>query len=381
MLEELQEVYHIGTSEGWDDETRPSGSRPTISVAAPTESTAGGAPGVRNRQHFSPPTDILGSLAPFRAAEGRTPVVDAPVVEEEIWPVSPPAASASGPPKVKVVGEPRPRPEPAEGEVVNLEDPKAAAPEPSQPSQPVSEPSQPEQKEYQQQQQQAARGAAASGAVVAAKSAASSAEEVPPYSVPDSYQGDPEERRHIICRPQGLRPLEEFCVCIDFHNVLDLGNSSRFLAVDQRTVGALRELLVDCAPVRLHICSFSGRAQAQYYWEENIIPCLDQLREAVSSPTIRVTAQQCFQRTGEGGKIHTLSTLEPRRPHVIIDDNAEICKGARRTNALVVQVNKRLGVIGLVDELRVLRNTIQYYNRDHLYPAFVLPPHRYLPNS
>ena len=223
--------------------------------------------------------------------------------------------------------------------------------------------------------------AAASGAVVAAKSAASSAEEVPPYSVPDSYQGDPEERRHIICRPQGLRPLEEFCVCIDFHNVLDLGNGGRFLAVDQRTVGALRELLVDCAPVRLHICSFSGRGQAQHYWEENIIPCLDQLREAVSSPTIRVTAQQCFQRTGEGGKIHTLSTLEPRRPHVIIDDNAEICKEARRTNALVVQVNKRLGVIGLVDELRVLRNTIQFYNRDRLYPAFVLPPHRYLPNS
>ena len=131
------------------------------------------------------------------------------------------------------------------------------------------------------QQQQAAQVAAASGAVVAAKSAASSAEEVPPFSVPDSYQGDPEERRHIICRFQGLRPLEEFCVCIDFHNVLDLGNGGRFLAVDQRTVGALRELLVDCAPVRLYICSFTGRGLAQHYWETNIIPCLD------SRPTSR----------------------------------------------------------------------------------------------
>ena len=60
--EELQEVYHIGTSEASNDETRPSGSRPTISVAAPTEGAAGGAPGVRTCQHFSPPTDILGSL-------------------------------------------------------------------------------------------------------------------------------------------------------------------------------------------------------------------------------------------------------------------------------------------------------------------------------
>ena len=277
-----------------------------------------------------------------------------------------------------------------EAEAVDLEDPKAAAPEPSQPSE-LSQPSQasrpkgpPEclREEWEEaQQRQAADTAAASGAVVAAKSAASSAEEVPPFTVPDSYQGDPEERRHIICRFQGLRPLEEFCVCIDFHNVLDLGNGGRFQAVDQRTVGALRDLLVDCAPARLHICSFTGRAQAQHYWEENIIPCQDQLREALSSPTIRVTAQQCFQRTGEGGKVHTLSTLEPRRPHVIIDDNADICKEARRTNALVVQVNKRLGVIGLVDELRVLRNTIQFYNRDRLLPAFILQPHRYLPNS
>ena len=105
-------MYHIGTSEASGDDTRPSGSRPTISVAAPPEGAAGGAPGVRrNRQHFAPPTDILGSLALFRATEGRTPVVDAPVVEEEIRPVSPPAASASGPPRVRVVGEPRPRPE------------------------------------------------------------------------------------------------------------------------------------------------------------------------------------------------------------------------------------------------------------------------------
>ena len=105
--EELQEVYHIGTSEASGDDTRPSGSRPTISVAAPAEGAAVGAPGVRrNRQHFAPPTDILGSLAPFRATEGRTPVVDAPVVEEEIRPVSTPAASASGPPRVRVVGEP-----------------------------------------------------------------------------------------------------------------------------------------------------------------------------------------------------------------------------------------------------------------------------------
>ena len=46
VLEELQEVYHIGTSEASGDETRPSGSRPTISVAAPAarRSVAGPRP-------------------------------------------------------------------------------------------------------------------------------------------------------------------------------------------------------------------------------------------------------------------------------------------------------------------------------------------------
>ena len=61
--EELQEVYHIGTSEASGDDTRPSGSRPTISVAAPPEGAAGGAPGVRrNRQHFAPHFGILSPL-------------------------------------------------------------------------------------------------------------------------------------------------------------------------------------------------------------------------------------------------------------------------------------------------------------------------------
>ena len=148
---------------------------------------------------------------------------------------------------------------------------------------------------------------------------------------------------------------------IDFQNVLDLGSGGRFLSVDQRIVSALRELLVDCAPVRLHICSFTGRGQAEYYWSTNIDVCLEQLREALSSPSIRVTAQQCFQRTGEDGKVHSLSLLTPNRPHVFIDDNPAICKEARRTNALVVEVNKRLGAVGLVEELRVLRGTIGFY--------------------
>ena len=171
-------------------------------------------------------------------------------------------------------------------------------------------------------------------------------------------------------------------MCIDFHNVLDLGNEGRFIAVDQRIVAKLREILVDCAPVRLHICSFCGEAQADYYWSTNLQPCLDQLRDVLSLPTIRVTAQQVFNRTGIDGKVHRLSLLTPNKPHVFIDDNPSMCKEARRTNALVVEVNKRCGVVGLVEDLRQLRETISFYNRDsRLYPAFTLAPHRYLPNT
>ena len=118
--------------------------------------------------------------------------------------VQPPPVPHKIPPNLKGSAPHKVPPVPPKAEeVVNLEDPKAAAPEPSQPSQP-SEPSQPAKPKPQPkpkgppeclreqweeaQQRQAAEAAAASGAVVAAKSAASSAEEVPPYTVPDSYQ-------------------------------------------------------------------------------------------------------------------------------------------------------------------------------------------------
>ena len=42
-------------------------------------------------------------------------MVDAPVVEEEVQ-VFAPAPSAAGPPRVKIIGEPRPRPEVADAE-------------------------------------------------------------------------------------------------------------------------------------------------------------------------------------------------------------------------------------------------------------------------
>ena len=157
--------------------------------------------------------------------------------------------------------------------------------------------------------------------------------------------------------------------------MLDLGNGGRFTSVDQRIVAKLKDILA-----RLHICSFTGQAHADFYWVNNIQPCLDQLREALSSPSIRVTAQQVFNRTGTDGKVHRLSFLTPNKPHVFIDDNAYICKEARRTSALVVEVNKRCGVVGLVEDLRQLRETISFYNRDRLYPAFTLQALRYLPN-
>ena len=76
--DELREVYNIGTSEPSGDE-----SQPTVSVAVP-RGAASGAPGSLIGRHFAPPTNPPGELAPFRAVEGRTPVVGAPVVAEEV---------------------------------------------------------------------------------------------------------------------------------------------------------------------------------------------------------------------------------------------------------------------------------------------------------
>ena len=64
-----------------------------------------------------------------------------------------------------------------------------------------------------------------------------------------------------------------------------------------------------------------------------------------------------------------MSNLDPCAPHVYIDDNKNICIEAHRTNALVVEVNPRLGVLGFLDDLTILRDQIQFYNRDRA------PPH------
>ena len=54
-----------------------------------------------------------------------------------------------------------------------------------------------------------------------------------------------------------------------------------------------------------------------------------------------------------------MSNLDPCAPHVYIDDNAAICTEARLTNALVVEVNLRTGVLGLLSELNDLRDQMQ----------------------
>ena len=104
----------------------------------------------------------------------------------------------------------------------------------------------------------------------------------------------------------------------------------------------------------------SARNAAQWYWDNNIQPALDQFREAFGSPTIRVTAAQVYERTGEDGKVWVCSRLSPCSPHVYIDDNKSICQEARRTNARVVEVNKRTGVLGFVDDLQQLRAQINF---------------------
>ena len=48
--------------------------------------------------------------------------------------------------------------------------------------------------------------------------------------------------------------------------------------------------------------SFTGQAAAETHWNENIEPMLLQFREQSQRPKIRITADQCYERTGQGGK-------------------------------------------------------------------------------
>ena len=126
-------------------------------------------------------------------------------------------------------------------------------------------------------------------------------------------------------------------MCIDFHNVLDLGTGGRFLSVDQRTnphcvnsswIAHLHAFTSVALPAAARP-STTGPRISNRAWSSYVKRC--------HRPRSKITAQECFQRTGEDGKVHRLSLLMPNRPRVFIDDNPAICKEARRTNALVVQ--------------------------------------------
>ena len=88
-----------------------------------------------------------------------------------------------------------------------------------------------------------------------------------------------------------------------------------------------------------------------------------------ASSSMRITAAQVFERTGEDGKVWKCAELDPCAPHVFLDDNRQICIEARRTSTLAVEVNPRVAVLGLLDDLTGLRAQINFYNRERLYPA------------
>ena len=106
-----RELYNIGTSELSGDESQPTGSHSTISVAVPG-GAAGGAPGSLIQRHFAPPTDPLGSLAPFRSSR-----VELRLLTPRRRGTSCDSAPVySRPAEGQDCGEPRPRPEPADGD-------------------------------------------------------------------------------------------------------------------------------------------------------------------------------------------------------------------------------------------------------------------------
>ena len=160
----------------------------------------------------------------------------------------------------------------------------------------------------------------------------------------------------------GQRPT--LSVVFDWHKTLDLG-LDRDGVWSPRVVSLLGDIFRLHRPLVFRVLSFTGRGQAQAHREEaeRLLPAL----EAASGVTFS-SYDQCFERTGNGGKVQLLHRLGPIRgqppgAHYIVDDNKEIVKESRRTGCKAVLVTPpggrgRYTEEHLVDALQALNESL-----------------------
>ncbi|CAE7203486.1 unnamed protein product [Symbiodinium sp. CCMP2592] len=139
-------------------------------------------------------------------------------------------------------------------------------------------------------------------------------------------------------RQVGLRPT--ISIVWDWHKVLDLGLDRGNWS--PRVVRAIGDLWSTHRPLVFHVLSFTGRGQAAAHRSEALaaLPSLE--REAGVTFS---SYNQCFERTGSGGKaelLHSLGPVQGQQPgaHYLVDDNRDIVKESRRTGCKCVQVVK-----------------------------------------
>ena len=159
----------------------------------------------------------------------------------------------------------------------------------------------------------------------------------------------------------GQRPT--LSVVFDWHKTLDLGYDRNGVWYP-RVVSLLGDIFRNHRPLVFRVLSFTGRGQAQAHREEaeRLLPAL----EAASGATFS-SYDQCFERTGNGGKAQLLHHLgpiggQPPGAHYIVDDNKEIVKESRRTGCTAILVGPpgrgRYTEEHLVDALQALNESL-----------------------
>ena len=84
---------------------------------------------------------------------------------------------------------------------------------------------------------------------------------------------------------------------------------------------------------------------------------------------------QTAQRTGPQGKASFLRQIQC---NYFVDDNALICREARRTSCVVTRADAGAGEQGLIDDLDSIQQNIEARDRSRIPVARQLTPHEFL---
>ena len=176
--------------------------------------------------------------------------------------------------------------------------------------------------------------------------------------------------------PDSRRPIT---VVLDWKDTLSLDWQEKGQKFGPSFIADFRDFALEFRPINVQILSFTGHANAHTYEQTCLVPAQRELLKALQdiSANSSVRYQQCFSRTGAGGKAVLLHTYSPPTS-AIVDDNLQILEESSRTGCWTYRANEPGTTRSIGHLLTQLASDLRRVGRHNAPLARALTPSEYV---